>query len=542
MRKAKKITALVLAVIFAVALLAGCSGKNNDNAESTKKETTDTTGNNDGNADNKQEETYTYTIIQWLPAPLDDDAPMVKKWEEEFGVKFKFDYIETTKIAELLPLRIASGDIPDIITSLNYNGFYDYAKQGIAGTWDEEFFRENAPNISEVMDEMGEDSWKISKYNGKMFTVPGINCEYMYGAAMIWRVDWLKNLGINEIPYKLDDVEATFYKFRNNDPDGNNQKDTYGLSQDGIRMILGAFGVPEKNWIEDGNGGVIYSSVAPQTKDALTLLRKWYKDEVLDPEFITGENKGGYWALSHAFCNGRIGFTARAVNAHWKDPKLWELGESPFANSELFKKNNPDGTFAYGRPFEGPEGKKFTGFRNYSFWSCFSADHVKNAPKFAKFLKIAEKLNGFIDPKDYLTTRLGIQGQHWDYDDNGNPVPFEQYQSAEDATRIGALTAFEFFNNMKTQSVSNPVYDNWENNELYADENMYAIWPTLVPLPLPSAGDYKDETDKIIDETFISIITGEKDISYFDEMVEKWKKAGGDTLTKEANEIYQNFK
>lgn len=95
---------------------------------------------------------------------------------------------------------------------------------------------------------------------------------------------------------------------------------------------------------------------------------------------------------------------------------------------------------------------------------------------------------------------------------------------------------------MKTQSVSNPVYDNWENNELYADKNMYAIWPTLVPLPLPSAGDYKAETDKIIDEGVISLITGEKDISYFDEMVAEWKKAGGEILTKEANEIYQNFK
>ncbi|HOJ09152.1 MAG TPA: hypothetical protein PK733_00975 [Clostridiales bacterium] len=331
MKTAKKITALILSVIFTVALLAGCGGKKNGNAaEPTKKGTTGTTEKAGSNTDNKQEETYTYTIIQWLPAPLDDNAPMVKKWEDEFGVKFKFDYIETTKITELLPLRIASGDIPDIITSLDYNGFYDYVKQGIAGTWDEEFFRKNASYISKLMDEMGEDSWKISKYNEKMFTVPGINCEYMYGAAMIWRNDWLKNLGITEIPYKLDQVEAALYKFRNGDPDGNKQKDTYGLSQDGMKMILGAFGAPEKNWIDDGNGGVIYSSIAPQTKDALVLLRKWYKDEVLDPEFITGENKGGYWALSHAFCNGRIGFTARAVNAHWKDPKLWELGEAPY--------------------------------------------------------------------------------------------------------------------------------------------------------------------------------------------------------------------
>ena len=45
----------------------------------------------------------------------------------------------------------------------------------------------------------------------------------------------------------------------------------------------------------------------PEMKEALERIAKWYQDGVIDPEFVTGENQGGYWALSHSFINGRIG-------------------------------------------------------------------------------------------------------------------------------------------------------------------------------------------------------------------------------------------
>ena len=541
MKSIKKALLLMLALSMFVTTLAGCKGSGQSSSDSQ----------NPG-SDNLQasssDETYTYTIAQYLSAPLDADAPMVKKWEDEFGVKFVFDYIETSKMAELLPLRIASGDVPDVITGLGYTGFYDYAKQGIAGTWSEEFFREAAPHVAQQIDELGDAAWKACEIDGQMFTVPGVNAEYMYGAALIWNQDWLDKLGISGPPSKLEDVEKVLYQFRNDDPDGNGQKDTYGLSTDGLRMIFGAYGAPgvygetTRYWMEDGNGGVVYPAVTEKAKEALTKMQQWYKDGVIDPEFITGENKGGYWALSHSFCNGRIGFTARGTNAHWKDPKLWEEGVSPFANSELFKTNFPDGTFSYGTPIEGPYGDKYTGVTAYAYWSCFSADLTGNEPKFAKLLSIAEKLNGYLDPKDYLTTRLGIEGVNWNYNENGIPVPTEEFASIEKQTAIGASTTFNFFNNVDTQSVIDPVYSKWEHEELYADKSRAAMWTDPVPLPLPSQGDYKDETDKILDEGAVAIITGQKDIGYFDEMVKAWKAAGGDILTQEANEIYQQFK
>ena len=63
-------------------------------------------------------------------------------------------------------------------------------------------------------------------------------------------------------------------------------------------------------------------------------------------------------------------------------------------------------------------------------------------------------------------------------------------------------------------------------------------YENAVPQKLPSAPLYLTECDKIVNEGYIAIITGEKPVDFFDEMVQNWYNAGGQILTDEANEIY----
>ena len=55
---------------------------------------------------------------------------------------------------------------------------------------------------------------------------------------------------------------------------------------------------------------------------------------------------------------------------------------------------------------------------------------------------------------------------------------------------------------------------------------------------LPSNAMYATECNKILNEGYIAIITGEQPLDYFDTMVEQWYNAGGTVLTEEANELY----
>ena len=52
-----------------------------------------------------------------------------------------------------------------------------------------------------------------------------------------------------------------------------------------------------------------------------------------------------------------------------------------------------------------------------------------------------------------------------------------------------------------------------------------------------SMGSRWASLEKMEMETVLKIITGEQDISTFDTFVEEWKKAGGDTITEEVNEV-----
>jgi putative aldouronate transport system substrate-binding protein len=58
----------------------------------------------------------------------------------------------------------------------------------------------------------------------------------------------------------------------------------------------------------------------------------------------------------------------------------------------------------------------------------------------------------------------------------------------------------------------------------------------LQRLPTPTMVERNVDLDKLVDETILSIITGQKPLSAFDEMVAQWKQIGGDQVTQEVNE------
>ncbi|NLM10412.1 MAG: hypothetical protein GX213_06495 [Clostridiaceae bacterium] len=74
------------------------------------------------------------------------------------------------------------------------------------------------------------------------------------------------------------------------------------------------------------------------------------------------------------------------------------------------------------------------------------------------------------------------------------------------------------------------------------DPDRFIYHTNKLLISLPSAGEYSSELNKLIDEAFMSIITGDKPISYFDEMVKLYYSNGGEQLTKEANDWYINIK
>ena len=493
------------------------------------------------------EEPYTYTMVMRNFGPLNENPPMVKYWNERFGVNFDLIYVEDASANEQITLMVTGGEIPDVLQYIDQMAYFE---QGILGGWTEEFFRAHAPNLSNYIDAINPAAWNYAKLDGElMYSIPGFRMYNSIAKPLFWRTDWLKNVGFENPPRELADVEKALYAFVNDDPDGNGVKDTYGLSNTSLPMVYGAFGFQRNTWMEDGNGGVVMGDVMPEAKEALALLAKWYKDGVLDPEFITGENQGGYWAITHAFLNNRIGLTGMGQFYHWVDVTDVEGGVMKAAMPTQWEEVGQTGTYAPGPAAVGPTGKAGTEmYHSTTLRTAFSANLVKDEARFARLLEIIDEMNCSSIENSAMAAR-GMPGeQHEIVEWAGVKSLVNMPDVVPNVTNngIGAANWFAFIEESGNFDYQKVVY---AQDFYWYDHHMKDVVPnegymSAIFGALPSQSMYKAECDKIVNEGYVAIITGDKPIDYFDDMVKQWYAAGGETLTKEASELYvrQNAK
>jgi putative aldouronate transport system substrate-binding protein len=295
-------------------------------------------------------------------------------------------------------------------------------------------------------------------------------------------------------------------------------------------------------WMISGerrDGQLVFGPAQPELKEALAYLTKWYADGVLDPEFITGENTGGYWALSHAFIEGKIGVSLRGGESKWT-PTLVEGVADTLHVGEL-RKVNPQAAdkIILGKPLMGPDGKRGGVFKwNGLLPQTVFGVQLEDDP--AKMQKIMEIMNWSLSSFDnYLLAGWGVEGEHWEYKEGSKTPSFIKaadgfgYEDVGGGALFRVYSPFEYLNKMV-----NPVVMNWKyENEL----DKYGLNSQLLA-PLPSATKYQEELKKIQEEAFISIITGDKPLSYYDEYMTRWWNSGGKVLTEEANAWYANVK
>lgn len=551
----KRFTMIVLVLTMVSTLfLAACSsnngadngGNSGNNASSGNTSTNENTGNSgsdDAFAEYRPVEGKTYEL-DWSPYitdPVPDDAKMKLYYEDMFNVKFNVLNLDNQNITELLNLKFAAGEIPDFMSNgIDINNLPQYVKQGVLMEITPEMIEALAPDLYKQATAANPNWLDYAKVDGKIYGLPEMRNDIGRNVT-VWRGDWLEAVGITKTPDTLEEFEEAFYKFANEDPDGNGKKDTYGLSLSGLPVVFGAFGYlpgySAHTWHDwfwhERDGELVFGGVQPEMKEALTLINKWYEDGVLDPEFITGENMGGYWALSHAFINSRIGFSSHGNFYHWNDP----LPDGGFgANYDELSKVNQEAadSLVHSLPPEGPGGRnQFTDNMVPGKIIAFGRTLEKEPDKLGKILEILNHTSG-TTAENYYTAALGFEGEMWEEDPEIPGVRRVIGEWADLPDRAdGKMTFRESF---AVVPADGPRMD-WA-----AEHNYGVMTQNKLQAALPSESLYRAELTKLRDEAYISIITGDKPVDYFDEFVEKWFSMGGEQITKEANEWYQNFK
>ncbi len=294
---------LATVTIISTLLLAGCGGGNTPNNP-----TSTNGGNNPGPTENQgepKEVGYPDKISYWVSLNSNVSATMkdfgeiqaYKTLEGLTGTKVEFQHPPAGQERDQFNLMIASGKLPDVI-EYGWAG----APKGADSLIKEkrilrlnELIEEHAPNLKKMLDENPQYRKLITTDEGNIYAVPFIRDHPSLAVVNgpIIRKDWLDYLKLDE-PETIDDWEKVLTAFRDGDPNQNGEKDEipylFNIADlDLNSLFVGAWGITSGFYQEDGK--VSYGPIQPEFKDFLTTMARWYKEGLIDPDYITTDNK-----------------------------------------------------------------------------------------------------------------------------------------------------------------------------------------------------------------------------------------------------------
>jgi len=522
--------AVYITTVFVLAVLVGCARIADGSKEQSAAQ------------EDSPKFNISWTMHQNLPVP--EDAEMIRYVEQKYDVDLDIWNLENNRYESLLDLKLAQEGAPDLLRIRQPQDLLKVQQQGLLAEIPEETLERYAPNLMAAIRKYAPDYADQGRIDGSIYGIPVVNPTNAYRIPVVYRQDWLDKLGL-DVPDTLEEFEQVIYAFANEDPDRNGIKDTYGLSLEGMNAVFGAFGqvvFADQLYFSDKHGQLVIGALEPEMKEALGYLRKWYADGVIDPEFITGENKGGYKHLSHSFINGRIGMTSMGNYYHWIDDgdyQAWTVDarggsvETPVEatyNVKELKAKNPDARVSFGRPFSGPDGKR--GSKAYDMLMSFTAigaNATKEPGKLEKILQILDDVSANPDETERATLKNGIIGKHWNWagptrEDVVTLPPYDKY--ANYLNTIGANIG------MTVPYTPTERREQWAAT-LHLDQD--GIYNAL-EVSTPSLVRNSEELIALRNRAYISFITGERPLAEFDDFVQEFLDAGGAEVLAEANE------
>jgi len=331
MMKRKKFTAVFLATLLALSILAGCG--TGEYLTTDQPQTTATGATTAQPTESATEATEKSLLISDKPLELkihlhywnylafDDNWPVFVKAAEMTNIKLKGTASSVaTNSDELFNIMIASGnDIPDIIqTQYSLERFNKYGPEGAVLPLNK-LIEEHAPNIKAFLENNPDVRKYITANDGNIYYLP--YCPDG-AAAKGWfiRKDWLDKLNLS-VPQTVDEYYGVLKAFKTKDPNGNGDPNDeipyFSRSKQGAYELFPLFGVTVLEYEKDGK--YQFDRYSEKFKVAVVNIAKWYKEGLIDPEIFTrgskardillGENKGGSthdWFASTGVYNDKL--------------------------------------------------------------------------------------------------------------------------------------------------------------------------------------------------------------------------------------------
>jgi putative aldouronate transport system substrate-binding protein len=481
-----------------------------------------------------------------------ENNPWSRMIEKLFGVKFAVAWTWATddEANSKYNLALSSGDMPEYLETVPLNVFVQMVQAGALEDITDAWEKYASDRWKKALEPYGELPWTWSKVDGRIYGLPRVE-DLAHNDTILWyRADWLDKLNLKP-PTTLDElhdvalaiVKAGIGKGASGTTLGLMSNKQYNHTWYGsLDPIWGAYGVIPDHWSKVGDG-LMLDAVRPEMKEPLALLNQWYKDGIFRKDFFTVETSDSVQDVASS-----------QVGLHFTPS--WG------ANLDAVK-NDPDTKWAFTGIPTGPNGTKGkhteNNFREQSFAFRKGAQNIE---------KIFQITNWMIDLTEDFSRRFhGWEVYNYEWKDDKvawTDIGWSPWAIGPIGTRGGGMADPKRVGNEikyrrdewskipaeQRDAMQNLLLEDPTGVQQVSDESRLFILDTasdgkmteLQRLPTPTQLERGADLQKVIDETLIGIIVGEKPMSAFDEMVTQWKQLGGDQVTQEVNEWYASKK
>lgn len=488
--KANHIVAVLLAAIFAVCFIYGCT-----------ENPSETSG----------EQTLPITIMTSaaLGNSVTYNSIVKEKVEELTNTRLDIEFVPSASYPEKLNIALASGDMPTILyINENTPNVVNAIRRG--EFWDVTDYLKDYKHLSKanpiILNNMSVDGRVWGLYRKR----PLGRFGYVY------RRDWLERLGLSE-PKTVDEFYEMLRAFTYDDPDGNGKNDTYGMTVTTSDITFNNVAVwngAPNGWGFDKDGNLIPSHLTDEYFDTVKLFRKMAEEGLINSDFVVMDAAG--W--NEPFINGQSGAIVDTCD------RAVPLEAGLLAN-------NPNGVVGVAGVING----RVRPHLGYSGYFAFPKSEVRDEETLRKLLQFMDACS---EREVFDLMRYGIEGRHYDLIDGyiqqrtGANVPREEINDFNQVlTFIDETEGARVVQTQMQKTV----------DAVQTDNEKYIVTNPAEALISETYMEKGGELDKIVTDARIKYMSGQITDEEYKAEMQRWRTSGGDDVIREINEEYKKL-
>lgn len=419
-----KVIALVLVLLIAASMFAGCRGT-------------------EGAGDKE----LTWIVVGTEAA----DNPEVfklfnERLKEETGLTVKFEYIAT----EQYDLKFAAGDAFDIVYCPDWLGYWQNASKGAFMELTQDDFKNYLPYVWE----RGKEQLNAAMFEGKYYGIPGLQ-KVSPNRTLVARGDLMDKVGVESLN-TIEDIDAFLMGVADLNKKGQTNIIPYNSPGNAPWMIFSMW-ASDWGWAAPGSlsfGGHYYYDIhdanqklflavdKPEVKAYSETVKKWYDNGVFSKSILSNTT-----TAEEAYKNGKSAFawTANPESANSIYNDLKKIAGADKWDTRFYSMYS-----------------KYQKTYNYLSEAVAVSASSKNKENALKVI------NAIYENKDiYSLLTWGIEGKHYEVNEDGEYISLTNNYATPSAgvsnmeysfaTKYNYSYALDLVNEMKSIAVSDPT-------------------------------------------------------------------------------------